>query len=223
MSAKNRKKTESFIISYIDKIVPESKNPDIYRKLFSRMNDDQFSTFIDELESGKRILSVIVPNLTGVKTSVENNYKIAEELGHDFFEQIWIEGKGDTPTYLTPIKYLVVDLPLRRASQSLVKKISVPDHNRIVDTITGQPTGDSKGAKISYPELQVSAAMGLENTMVELMKYRGGDNKGWNAYTAMLSKLGTTNLKTLSNYASGVESTATLKTFLTCVHLKSTL
>ena len=133
------------------------------------------------------------------------------------------EGKGDVPTHLTPIEYLVVDLPLRRASQLLIKKIKVPDHSNVIDALTGQPTGESKGATLSHPELQVCAAMGLEDSMVELMKYRGGDNKGIVALNGMLSKYGTANLKTLSNYASGVESTKTLKTFLTCMHLKSTL
>jgi hypothetical protein len=116
-----------------------------------------------------------------------------------------------------------MDLPVRRASQLLIKKISVPDDSRTVDALTGQPTGESKGAKLSYPELQVCAAMGLDNSMVELMKYRGGDNKGLIAFNAMLSRYGRVNLKSVEPYASGVESTKTLKTFLTSMMLRSTL
>jgi hypothetical protein len=219
----NRKKTELFIYEYIEKLLPNSGNLNIYKKLFASMSDEQFDSFMKDLESGKQILSIIAPNLSEFKLSTERNLAIADELGHNFFEHIWIEGKDDMPTYLTPITYMVVDLPLRRASQILIKKIRVPDDMRTVDTLTGQPTGESKGAKISYPELQVCAAMGLENTMVELMKYRGGDNKGNVAYNAMISKYGTANLKTLSNYTSGVESTKTLKTFLTCMHISTIL
>lgn len=219
----NRKRAETFIYEYIEKLLPKSGNVNIYKKLFASMSDEQFDSFIKDLESGKQILSIIAPNLAEFKLSTERNLAIAEELGHNFFEHIWIEGKDDIPTYLTPITYMVVDLPLRRASQILIKKISVPDDMKTVDTLTGQPTGESKGARISYPELQVCGAMGLENTMVELMKYRGGDNKGNVAYNAMISKYGSANLKTLSNYTSGVESTKTLKTFLTCMHIRSTL
>lgn len=219
----NRKKSELFIYEYIEKLLPKSGNVNIYKKLFASMSDEQFDSFMKDLESGKQILSIIAPNLSEFKLSTERNLAIADELGHNFFEHIWIEGKDDMPTYLTPITYMVVDLPLRRASQILIKKIRVPDDMRTVDTLTGQPTGESKGAKISYPELQVCAAMGLENTMVELMKYRGGDNKGNVAYNAMISKYGTANLKTLSNYTSGVESTKTLKTFLTCMHIAASL
>lgn len=217
--AGNRAQAQNFIIKYIHKIAG-TENAAIYEKLFANMTDKDFDKFMEDLESEKRFLVIIVPNFTKTPLSVENNLAIAEELGHRFFQRIWIEGKDDTPTYLTPNEYLIVDLPLRRASQMLNKKISVPPHNRIIDALTGQPTGESKGAKISYPELQVAAAMGLDNCMIELMKYRGGDTRGNAALTGMLSKYGTANLKTLSPYAGGVESTKTLKTFLTAAHLR---
>jgi hypothetical protein len=221
--AGKRKETEAFIYKYIEELLPNGGNTTIYKQLFANMSDEDFDVFMKDLESGKTILTIIAPNLSETSLNVDRNLAIAEELGHEFFQHIWIEGEDDTPTYLTPVKYLVVDLPVRRASQTLVKKISVPDDSKTVDTLTGQPTGESKGAKISYPELQLCAAMGLENTMVELMKFRGGDVKGNMAINVMLSKYGTANLKTLSNYSSGVESTRTLKTFLTCMHLKSTI
>lgn len=220
---KNRKATEEFILKYIDKLIPGSKNTDFYKTLFSNMSDQEFDTYINDLESGKRFLILTAPNFSDKSLSVERNLNIAKELKHDFFQKLWVEGEGDNVTYLTPIKYMVVDVPVRRPSQILIKKISVPKNTKTVDALTGQVTGESKGAKISYPELQVTAAMGLDNCMIELMKYRGGDQRGGIALTSMLSKLGTANLKVLSNYASGVESTKTLKTFLTAAHLKSTL
>lgn len=216
----NRKQTEDFILRYIEKIVPGGQNIAIYKKLFAEMDDQQFEQYMYDLEHGKKWLVVFSPNFAGPGISVENNLNVADELGHNFYQRLWIGKKGNTPEYLTPIPYLVVDLPLRRASQVLTKKISIPEHNRTVDKLTGQPTGDSRGSKISYPELQVAAAMNLDNCMLELMKYRGGDKKGGDALKAMIGKYGTANLKTLSNFASGVESGKTLKTFLTCMHLR---
>jgi hypothetical protein len=219
----NRAKAQAFIISYIEKVTEGTENGAIYKKIFATMSDKDFDTFMSDLESGKKMLTVITPNFSKNGISIERNLKIAEELGHKFFQRLWIEGKDETPTYLTPNEYLVVDLPVRRASQLLTKKISVPKHNRVIDSLTGQPTGESKGAKISYPELQVCAAMGLENSMVELMKYRGGDARGHAALNGLISKYGTASQSTLANYASGVESTQTIKTFLLAAHLKSTL
>ena len=224
MAKQNRKKTEEFIIGYIEKILPGSPNADLYRDFFKGLSDDAFDQFMKRLETGDVRLSITAPNFASYKLSVDRNIEIAKELGHNFFERLWISASEDCPKYLTPIEYFVVDLPTRRASQSLVKKISVQETDKTVDMLSGQPTGDSrKGAKISFPELQVLAAMGLDNTVVELMKYRGGDIKGRNAMNAMIDRHGSTNIKVLSNYASGVESIKTLKTFLTCAHLKNTL
>lgn len=224
MSNPNRKKTEKFILTYIEKMLPGSPNTDLYRKFFSSLDDTAFDQFMKKLESGEVRLSITAPNFASYKLSVDRNIEVAKELGHTFFERLWIASTNDCPQYLTPIKYFVVDLPTRRASQSLVKKISVQETDKTIDVLSGQPTGDSrKGAKISFPELQVLAAMGLDNTVVELMKYRGGDIKGRNAMNAMIDRHGTTNITVLSNYASGVESIKTLKTFLTCAHLKNTL
>ncbi len=219
----NRKAAEDFIIKYIKKIVPNSNNVESYKKLFASMNDKEFHQFMNDLETQHKFLPIIVPNFAKTGLNVENNLAIGKELGYNFFQKLWIEGKEGIPTYLTPIEYLVLDLPIRRASQMLVKKISVPPDNKTVDSMTGQPTGESKGAKMSYPELQICAAMGLKNSMVELMKYRGGDIKGNAALNNIVSKFGSANQKTLSNFASGVESTKTLKTYLTAAHLKNTL
>lgn len=220
--SKNRQAAEKFIKNYIEKIAG-ANNKKIYENIFSVMSDKDFDTFMADLKSGKKFLAIVAPNFSSINLSVENNLKVADELGHNFFERIWIEGKDDQPTYLTPVPYMVVDLPLRRASQLLTKKISVPDHNKVVDAMTGQPTGESKGAKISYPELQICAAMGLDNCMLELMKYRGGDNKGLAAFNGMISKYGTVRLDSIKQFSSGVESTKLLKTFLTCMMLKSNL
>lgn len=220
---KKRQAAEAFILKYIDKMTPGTNNRKIYEDLFKTMSHEAFDTFIEDLKSGAKFLTVILPNFQKNGVSVENNLEIADELKYSFFQRLWIEGQNDEPSYLTPNAYLIVDLPVRRASQLLIKKISVPPHNRVVDALTGQPTGESKGAKISYPELQIAAAMGLEKSMVELMKYRGGDIKGHAALSGMISKYGKAHLNVLNQYSSGVESTYTLKTFLTCMHLKSTL
>ena len=219
----NRKEAESVIITYMEKIAPGSGNSQNYKNIFAAMTDVDFDKFIKDLESGKNFLVIQLPNFRETGVTIENNLEIADELEHNFFQRVWILGKKDTPDHMSPIESLILDLPVRRASQLLIKKISVPDDSKVVDAITGQPTGESKGAKLSYPELQICAAMGLDNSMVELMKYRGGDNKGLVAFNAMLSKYGRVNLKSVEPYSSGVESTKTLKTFLTSMMLKSTL
>lgn len=219
----NRKAAEKFIFTYIDKICPGGENTKIYMDLFASMSDEQFDKFMQGIEQGSIHLAVVAPNFGKSKLSTKRNLDLAKELGHPFFEKIWIEGKEDIPTYLTPIPYMVVDLPLRRQAQVLIKKISIPENNKTVDDFTGQPTGASKGSKLSYPETQIMAAMGLDSCIVEMLKYRGGDLGGFNAMNKMISRTGGVSLKGIEQYSTGVESTRTLKTYLTAIHLDNTL
>lgn len=221
--AKNRKAAETFILEYIEKMLPGSPNKGLYEDYFKSMSDEQFDAYMADLESGAKFLVMTSPNFTTPSLSVERNLAIAKELNHDFFQHIWFGEREGTPAYLSPIKYLVVDLPLRRASQLLTKKISIPDDNKVIDNTTGQATGDSGRARVSYSELQILASMGMDECATELFKYRGGDLKGFNALNAMIGRFGSANQKTLGNYASGVESTRTLRTFLTSAHLKNNL
>jgi hypothetical protein len=219
----NRKEVESFILKYIDKIAPGGENKKLYEELFSNMDDDQFDKFMTDLDNGNRKLSVICPNFSKNKLSVERNLSIAKELSHEFFQRIWIPATDTIPSYLTPIKYLVVDLPLRRQAQLLNKKISVPENNNTVDNTTGQPTGNSKGATCTFFEVQVLSALNMEKSLLELMKYRGGDAKGFNAMNTIISRNGAVSQKAIEPYSGIVKSTHTFSVMLNGMHLKNTL
>ena len=219
----NRKKAESVILEYIEKLLPGSPNTQLYKDFFAGLNDKDFEHFMKSIEEGKARLAIIAPNLSQHKLSIENNLKLAKELGHEFFERIWINPGDDRPPYLSPIKYLVVDLVLRRQAQLLVKKISIPEDNKSTDDFTGQPTGKSKGSKISYPETQILAALNLDSNLTELLKFRGGDTKGFNAMNNSISKTGGVSLAAIEKLGTRVKSTETLSTLLTGMHLNNSL
>lgn len=219
----NRKAAEAFVLLYIDKLIPGSDNVQIYKDLFASMNDEAFEQFINDIETGKSKLAIIAPNLSEHSLSVDRNLEIANELNHSFFERIWLEDPNGGPNYLSVKKYLVVDLPLRRQAQLLIKKISIPDDNRSIDHMTGQPTGNSKGSKISYPELQILASLQLDKTITELIKYRGGDTNGFNAMNDSIAKTGGVSQTTLDQLGTKVKSTSILSTYLTSMHLRNTL
>ena len=219
----NRKKAQDFILSYIEKLIPGSENTKIYQDLFARLDDAAFDQLMHDLSEGKSRLALIVPNLADKKISIDNNLAIAKELGHEFFEKIWMEDPKDNSVYLTTKKYLVLDLPLRRQAQLLIKKISIPEDNRSIDHMTGQPTGSSKGSKISYPELQILAALQLDNSIVELIKYRGGDLDGFNAMNDSINKTGGVSLNYLDKLGTKVKASTTLSSYLTAMHLRNSL
>ena len=104
-----------------------------------------------------------------------------------------------------------------------VKKISIPKHNRTVDDFTGQPTGDSKGSKMTYPEIGVLDSLGLKNTLEELLVYRGGDTKGFAAMNSAINDTGAVNFEEIEDRRSGVESVKTLSVFLKSAHVGNNL
>lgn len=221
--AKNRKAAEAVCLKWINEILPGSDNVAFYKEAFAKMSDKEFDGFIEGLKDGTKQLAIVAPNGGAPKLEVGRNLRIAKELGHEFFEKIWFDHGDDRPPYLSPIKYLIVDLPLRRQAQVLEKKISIPVDNRSIDNFTGQPTGKSKGSKISYPETQILAALNLDATLTEMLKYRGGDLKGFNAMNAQISRTGSVRQETIEPVSGTVKSTETLSVFLTCAHLSNTL
>jgi len=221
--AGNRKSATAFILSFLEEILPGNSDTPRYKEYLEGLSDKEFSDYIDALRKNEKYLTLTAPNFGKANLDLERNFALAEKYKVELFQRLWIEGDEDTPTSLTPIAYLIGMIPFRLASQRIAKKMSIPKTQRVINTLTGQPTGESKGASISYPELRVCAAMGLENAMIELIKYRGGDARGGAAMNSSLLRTGRASLKTLSNFASGVESTATIKTYLACAGLKSSL
>lgn len=216
----NRKAAEAFILQYMRDIDPSGYNESQWKLVLADMSDKDFDEYMKDIRSGTKQLVIFKPMYEAKGITIENNLAVAKKYNVKLVEKLIFSGMKDSPDHKTAIDYLVMDWPYRRQSQNIVKKISVPDDNKTIDQLTYQPTGASKGAKISYPELQVLIGMGLDNTISELIRYRGGDRGGFAAYNAMFLRYGSVNLKTLSAYTTGVESTRTLKTLLLGMHLK---
>jgi len=219
----NRKAATEFILKYIDKLLPGNPNRARYEEMFTAMSDRQFDQFMQQLESGEVNLSIISPNLTKDRLDLERNLKIAKELNHEFFQRLVLTDPTTGMTYLTPIRYMVVDLPVRRQVQLLQKKVSIPENNKHVDDLSGQATGASKGSKISFPELQVLFAQNLDYTITELIKFRGGDAKGFNAMNRSIYETGGASIEHLGQAGTKVKSVTTLSTLLKAMHLDNTL
>ena len=219
----NRKAATAEIIRLVEKLLPNAGNKEYYEKRLGAMTDEQFDQYMQKLESGQETLSLIAPNLHDVKLTVENNLAIAKEIGHEFFEQLWLTDPTTGRVYLTPQKHLVIALPVRRQQQLLVKKIAIPQHNRSSDDLTGQPTGDSHGSSLSFPELQVMYAQGFDRSIEEFIKFRGGDLKALRAMSLQLIETGSANQDSIKRTPTKVKSTETLSTFLKGMHLANTL
>lgn len=220
----NRKQIEAYIVDGIEEILPKSENRQYYLDFFATLSDKQFDEFLDGLEDGSVILSIVDPNLAkGPRLDVGRNLDLAKKWGLELFERIWIDPGNGEPKYLSNDKYLVIPLPLCRQAQLLTKKISVPKDNKSVNDFTGQPSGKSESSRISYPETLVLQSFGLNENLTEMLKWRGGDIKGMRAMDDVISKTGAVSLKSLEYLNTQVVSTRTLYTLLTGMHLENTL
>jgi hypothetical protein len=221
---KNRAAAEAVILKRIEQMSPGGPTPEIYRAMFAKMDDVAFDAFMAKLKLRQGRLAIIEANMSATGLTIENALAMAKDMKHEFYQRIWINpNDGKTPAFLTNKKYLVLDLPYRRQAQLLEKKARIPKHNRSIDELTGQAAGDSKGSKLSSPEIQVLAALDLPNMITEQIKFRGGDIKGFDAMNNMIDKTGEVSMASIEHLASGVESTRTLSTYLTGMHLSNTL
>ena len=71
--------------------------------------------------------------------------------------------------------------------------------------------------------MQCMHAQGLDRTIEELMKYRGGDEKGFNAMNKSIINRGGVSLDAIAPYAGRVKSTETVSSYLKAMHLDNNL
>ena len=222
MTAK-RKNVQDYILKYVGEVVSGKENVELYQNLFNSMNDKEFDNFMHRLRDGKVHLSVVIPNDGKVRVSFENNVAVGKKIGLKFFERVKTTNHPDYPDYMTPNEMLVIKLPIRKAQQLLSKKISIPEHNLSIDTLTGQVAGKSKAGKLTYPEQQVMIAMNMKDSILELSKIRGGDQGAAKALNDKLFQDGQASQAEVNQYSTSVTSTNTLKHYLLGMHIRSTL
>lgn len=219
-----RKKAIEFALSYIQKIDPTGINTKILKENLESLSEAEFSKLMDVYESGEDMLSIQYPVFGPVKLDVNRNLEIGKELGHKFFHHLTISSPDpDTPSHVTPPKYLVLEIPVRRTIQLLEKGISTAKNNNRIDPRTGTVTGDSATSKISFPEQGVLSGMGMDNTIKELASVRGGDIGAHGAMEALMMRDGQASIAQLEAYATGPESVRSYGSLLTSMHIRNNL
>ncbi|MNC31219.1 hypothetical protein D3C75_795330 [compost metagenome] len=106
----------------------------------------------------------------------------------------------------------------------LAKKRSIPGSNHVVDERSGQASGDSKGSRLSGPEIQVNVSKGLNTAVLELVKFRGGDAEAYNQMNRQIMETGEASLTSImAETPSIVKSNKTLSVYLSSMMLRNNL
>lgn len=214
----NRKKAEAFILENLKLLNVNEHTLSLYKERFKIMTDKEFDEFMQD-----DYLPIIEPVGSDSKITLENNFNFAKKIGYEFFQHLHFSATETLPAYVTPNRYLIYKLPIKRAAQTLDKKKAIPDDMHSVDIMTGQVTTTSKASKITMPEIQILVGLGLKSTLVELLKTRGGDLGEATALDNLLFRDGIVTQANLRQYQTGVVSSKNLKNFFLGMHIRSTL
>lgn len=172
----NRKKAENDILAFAKEIDPSGRTVNIYKQIFKDLDDKGFDDFMIRLRD-YGFTPVFISVADGAKLNADGLLALADKMGHDFWDHLVIYDPVLGEAYTTPKRYFNIYDIIRRQSQTQEQGISVSENYNVVDTMTGQTVGSSKGAGYSYPEVLLSISAGNIDQLTEFMKFRGGDNE----------------------------------------------
>ena len=215
----NRKKATEWFIAQLKELGTNSPNIAMYEEYFKGLSDDAFDKLMQRLASGETILPYYQSNLSKNKLTMDKILKLGDKLKINFFQRLWLTDPVTNVRYLSPHKYLILDIPIRRQQEHVTKKKSVAEHSKFTDAWTGQPMGVSAASKISLPELMILESSGHEKAIEELIKVRGGDVIAFRESRQKLIEQGGFNLKDIEDLGTRPTSTETLGTLLKSMHI----
>jgi len=219
----NIQQVTNWFLNKLHDLQPNNKNIVFYKKWLPSLTDEEFDTLMEELKEEKKVLPFYCANLEDTDVPLENSLKVAKDLGLDIFQQLWFTDPVSGVRFLTPEKYFVIHLPVRRQVQHIEKGKSVVENSEFTDSLTGQPTGVSKSVQISLPELLTLDSLGLHNSIQELINVRGGNEVVFKEARRSVINTGSFSLKRLEETNTRPTSVETLRSFLLSMHIDSTL
>lgn len=191
-----RKAAEERILKTMTTLDPSGTNTTRYQEQFNKWSDTQFESFMQGIKAKHIKLVLYVPNMT-INLKMKDIFQAADDIGLELFEHIRLWDSVTKRYYLTPQKYPVLQLPVRRLKQTLMSKISVPENDAKIDTLSGQVVKPDKGSSISSVEMQTILSKGLTISATEFIKVRGGDLHSYADFKGQLQETGAASMNAL--------------------------
>lgn len=217
--AGNRKAAQAQILEDLGVLDKTGENVAFYKAYLEGMTDAQFDQYIDRLDKEEEYIQMKVPNFKGKDLTFEQILAAGDKLGFKFFERVWITDRATGVVSLSNHEYMILVLPLRRQSQSLFGKMSTAEDNSHIDTLTDQPTGESKTSSLSFVETQVLSNQGVDRALEELLRVRGGNLKALARFEQQFLEHGSASLDATGMEAGKVKSVQTAAIYLRAMHL----
>ena len=207
-----RKAFETFILKVMDKQDPSGFNTNHMKSFFAGLSDKQFDNWVIALHTKKAKIPLYQPPYI-VVLKREDSIATAKFLGITIEERIRIWDSDGQRFVLTPHRYTILRLPVRRLKQHREDGLSVPESDRRLNPLTDQVVQPDKGSAISAPQSQVMVSQNLLKTTSEYINVRGGDLGAYNQYKQSLESTGHVRLDEITD-TTGVKSAEVLSTLL---------
>jgi len=221
MALVNRQKTQNYLLEWIEKLFPGTGNQARMAAQFNRMTDRQFDDYMARLEARTETLRVTLPNFKGMSIDKDLMRTASVALGRPIWQKLHLSDNATGMIYETPKPYPVLLLPLRAQEQILDKKKNIPKDNKHIDDLSAQVTGKSKASKLSNPELQMVFAQKMDKTIIEMLKFRGGDLDAMRAMNKMIAETGNFRQSFYPMDRSRPKSVETASTLMFGMHLNN--
>lgn len=186
-----RKKIQDKILSVLSSMDRTGKNTKHYQDKFAKMSDKDFADFMQRIRDREEVLVIYSAN-TVDRLSLPDLVDTAKKIGLELFERIRMYDTTNDTYYYTPHKMLVLQWPIRRMAQFVDHKLSVAEGDSRIDMLSGQVVKPDQAASLSEPETRCLYARGLNKTLRELLKFRGGDVVAFAEFKRELEETGTT-------------------------------
>lgn len=209
----NAAKFTAYIIEQVARIEKGNPNVQFYKDKFKSMKASEIEELAIAIKNGDFHLPYFRENLNDKAIDRLNWVDLAESLGAEVYAQLWETDESTGEEYLTPHKYFVPILSVRRQSQNLDDKDSIPLDNSTRDLLSGQVVGKSKGSAFSKPQLDALLERGLQSNAMELSKVRGGDLTASMAYNKRIIESGGANIEEILSLHSEAQSQTTLRNY----------
>ena len=186
-----RKKIQDKILSVLSSMDRTGKNTKHYQDKFAKMSDKDFADFMQRIRYREELLVIYSAN-TVDRLSLPDLVDTAKKIGLELFERLRMYDTTNDTYYYTPHKMLVLQCPIRRMAQFVDHKLSVAEGDSRIDMLSGQVVKPDQAASLSEPETRCLYARGLNKTLRELLKFRGGDVVAFAEFKRELEETGTT-------------------------------
>lgn len=218
----NRKKAMAGLEKNLRDAAPGNISIDMLLIYLNAMSDKQFKDYVTSIKNGASI-PLQVENMSDQVVDIDKMMKVGKRLGVKFHQRITIVDNITGEITLTPDYHRILLLPCRRLVQHLTKKRGITADSKHTDHLSGQATGESKGASISAPELFIIDAGEYNNVAYETTNVLGGNAKAYRAMNKSMNETGNYSLEAIDMLGSNTKASETFEALLFARNLDNNL